>query len=121
DDNVPRQIQSREDQIDMMLAPPLLVLSVPMRVTLGDDVDDRAVGRERDVLLQPCDADARPAPHRAGVGRHLAADDLAEGRLTGAIASDDRDALARFDLQRHLVEQRQMAERDRYAVQRDEW
>ena len=36
----------------------------------------------------------------------IAAQDLEEGRLAGAVAADDGDALTRLDAQRRLVERR---------------
>ena len=40
------------------------------------------------------------APHRAAIGRQLAAQDLQQRGLAGAVAADDGDALAGLDLQR---------------------
>ena len=40
------------------------------------------------------------------IGRQLAGDDLHQRRLAGAIAADDRDALPGIDLERHIIEKR---------------
>ena len=65
-----------------------------------DHVEDRRVRRERHVLHEPGDARARLAPHRAAVGLQLAAQDLEERGLAGAVAADDGDPLPRLHLQR---------------------
>ena len=64
-------------------------------------------------------ADAQPGlpPHACRPRRELAADDLQQRRLAGAVAADDADALARLDLQAGIVEQRQMAVGDRNAIE----
>ena len=59
-------------------------------------------------------------PHGAAVGRQLAAQDLEQRGLAGAVAADDADALARLDLQAGIVEQRKMAVRDGDVVEGDE-
>jgi hypothetical protein len=46
---------------------------------LGHHVEHREIGRERHVLIQPCDADARLAPQRPRVRRLFSADDAQEG------------------------------------------
>ena len=69
DDRVGRQLEPRQDQLDVMLAQPRFVLLEMMRVPFGDDVEHRAVGGERDVLLEPRDAQRRLPPDRAGVRR----------------------------------------------------
>ena len=69
DDGVAREMQSRQDEIDVVFADPGLVFGVAMGMAFGDDVEDRAAGGKRDVLFQPRDADARLAPDRAGVGQ----------------------------------------------------
>ena len=80
---------------------------------------DRVRG-ERHVLHEPRDAQRRLPPDRAGVGRHFAADDLQQRRLAGAVAADDRHALARRRSAATRVEQRQMAEGDGYGVERSD-
>src|SRR5207237_10875191 len=80
----------------------------------------RPVGGERHVLLEPRDAQRWLTPDRSCVGGELAADNLQERRLAAAVAADDRQALARLDLERDAVEQREVAERDRHVVQDNE-
>jgi hypothetical protein len=87
---------------------------------LGHDVEHRVVRVEGDVLHQARHLDAGVAPHRAGVGRELAAHDLHEGGLAGAVPADERQALAGLDLQRDVVEQRQVAVGVGDVVERDE-
>ena len=83
-----------------------------MRVPLGDDVEHRAVLGERDVLFEPRDAERRLPPDCAGVGHDFAGHHFQKRRLARSVAADHRDALARIELQRYLVEERQMTERD---------
>src|SRR5262249_29841024 len=45
---------------------------------------------------------------------------LQQRRFSGSIAANDRDALARINLQRHVVEQRQMAEGNRDVIECDQ-
>ena len=47
-------------------------------------------------------------------------EDLQQRRLAGAVAADDGDPLAGIDLERDLVEQRQVAEGDGDTVERNE-
>ena len=101
----------------MVFAQPRFVFFQMMRVPFGDDVEDRAVGRERDVLLESGDAERPLAPHGAGVGNNLTAQDLKQRRLARTVATDQRHALPSVDLQCHLIEERQVAVYDRYAVQ----
>ena len=74
---------------------------------VGDDVEDRAIGREWNVLLERGDAQTRRRPHRA---RCPAAARRSTTRSSvdfpEPLASDDRDTLARLDLQSGLIEQR---------------
>ncbi len=84
--------------------------------TLGDFVEHRARADERDVLIETCDPDTGCAPHRSAVGRHLAADDFQQARLTGPVAADERYALAGVDLQRRILEERVVAEGELQTV-----
>ena len=118
DDRVRRQRQPRQHQVDVMLAQPLLVGLEMMRVPFGDDVEDRSIGRQRHVLLEPRQAKAGLPPDGPGIRRQLAAENFEQRRLAGAVAADDRHALARVDLQRNFVKQWEMAEGHRHAVQR---
>jgi len=93
-----------------------------MRVSLGDDVEDRPVGGQRHILLEPRDPEAGLAPDiaaRRRVSRQLAADNLQQRRLAGAVAADDGYPLARLDLKRNFIQKRQMAERNGDTVQRN--
>ena len=78
------------------------------------------IGGERHVLHQPGDAQAGLRPDDAAVRRLIAADDLQQRRLARAVAADQADALARLDLQRHVVEQGQVTEGDRDMIEGDE-
>ncbi len=74
----------------------------------GDDLEHAVVGVERHVLHQPGDAGGRRPPHRAPVGHDLAAHDLQQRRLPGAVPADEGETLASVDLERDVVEQRQV-------------
>ncbi len=65
---------------------------------IGHDVEYRAMRGQRDILLEPRDANARLAPHRSGVGRQLAAEDTQQRRFTRPVAANQRHALARLNL-----------------------
>ena len=86
----------------------------------GDDVEDRTMGGERDVLGQPRDAHAWLHPDAAAIGLEFAADDLQQRRLAGAVAADHADAFFRVDLQVRAVEQRQVSVSHRDVVERDQ-
>jgi hypothetical protein len=83
----------------------------------GDDVEHRLGRGERHVLLEAGHDDAGLAPHRSRVRRDGACDDLEQRRLAGAVAADDRDALAGIDLEGHAIEERQVAEGDGNGIQ----
>ena len=78
DDGLGRQLQPRQDEIHVVLAQPLLINVEVMRMPFGHDVEHRAVGRKRDVLLETRDPQPRLTPDGAAVGRQVAADDLQE-------------------------------------------
>ena len=120
DDDLGIEVKARQHQVDVMLAPPGLVFVEMVRVPFGHHVEHGSLGGERHVLLEARDAQRRLAPDGAGVGRDLAADDFQQRRLAGTVPADERDAFSRLHLQRHAVEQGQMAVRDRHAVHRDE-
>ena len=120
-----------QDQIDLVRALPRFQLVRRVELTravralvrrsLGHDhVEDRPGRGQRHVLDEPRDAQSGLTPHRPRVGRQLAADDLQQRRLAGAVAADDRHPLAGVDLQRHIVEQRQMAEGEGDVIERDD-
>ena len=91
-----------------MLAQPFLVFIEMVRVALGDDLEDRPVGRERHILLESRHADPRLAPDRPAIRCNLAVDELQQRRLPASVAADEGDPLARLDLQRHAIEQREV-------------
>ncbi len=76
---------------------------------LRHHVEDRVVRVERHVLHQPRHLHAGVAPHHAAIGRQLAAHDLHQRGLAGAVAADEGKPFARLDLERHVVEQGQVA------------
>ena len=83
----------------------------------GDLVKDRAVRRGRDVLVETRDAEPRCPPDRSPVRRHFTGDHLEQARLARPVAADEADAFARLDPEAGILEQGEMAERERYAVQ----
>ena len=83
----------------------------------GDHVEHREMGRQRHVLVQARHAQVRLAPHRARIGLLLAAQDAQERRLAAAVPAEHTHALARVNLCAHVLEKRQMAERERNAVE----
>ena len=94
------------------------IAQVAQRV--GDDVEDGAIGGDRNVLIEPGDAEAWLGPHGAGVRRLLAADDPQERRLSGSVPADHADAFASLDPQVRFAEQRQVAECYRDLVEGNE-
>jgi hypothetical protein len=84
-----------------------------------DLVEHVAVGGARHVLLEPGDAQPGAAPDRAGVGRQVAGDHLQQAGLAGPVAADEGDALARLDAQVGRVEEREVAEGEGDAVERE--
>ena len=80
------------------------IAQVAQRV--GDDVEDGVIGGDRNVLIEPGDAEAWLGPHGAGVRRLLAADDPQERRLSGSVPADHADAFASLDPQVRVAEQR---------------
>ena len=66
--------------------------------TFGDLVEDSAGADERHVLIEPRHSNPRRAPDGATVRGHLAADDLEQARLAGAVAANERDTLTGVDL-----------------------
>ena len=76
----------------------------------GDHVEDVALGAMRHFLLQPGDAAAAFEADLAVVGLDFAGQQLEQGRLAGAVAADQGDALARFDRQIDVFEQERAAD-----------
>ncbi len=120
DDRVGLQLQAGEHEVNMMIAQPRFVGFEMVCVSLSHDVEHRAVGRQRDVLVKARRAQCGLAPHGARVGRDLAAENLEQRRLARAVPAEDGNALARLDLQRHFVQQRHVAERHRHALARQQ-
>jgi len=120
DDRLGVQPELREHEVHVVLLQPRLVLVQMMGVPFGDDVEDRSVRGQRNVLLEPRDSQRRLPPNRPGISRDLAADDLQQRRFARAVSPDDRHALARLDLQRDFIEEREMPEGNGNAIERDE-
>ena len=90
------------------------------RKPAGHGLIDRGGKIFRHVLFQMSDAQRVAPPHAAFVGQHRAADDVQQRRLPGAVAADETDAFAFFELEVRAIEQHLVAERERGVVQRDE-
>ena len=86
----------------------------------GDDVEDGPIGGQGHVLLEPRAAHAGLQPDGAGVRRQLAAQDAEQRRLAGAVPADDAHALARLDLERHIVQKGQVAEGNCNMIEGDQ-
>ena len=119
DIDVGRQLQPRHHHVGLVRALPLVV-RIERAETLAHHLGDGAIGRQRHILNEPRHARARLPPHGAPIGRQIAGDDLHQRRLAGAIAADDRDALAGIDLERHIVEKRNVAVGVRDVFEGDE-
>ena len=66
-DGIGRQAERDDHHLDADVDVPALDVRVGVE-SLGDDVEHRAIGRERHVLHQPRDAKRRLPPDSAGVG-----------------------------------------------------
>ena len=88
--------------------------------SFGNGVEDEAVPGERGILGEPPDAESGRPPDSPGLGRFVAADDLEKRGLPRAVAADDTDAFARFDLQAGEIKKRVMAVGHRHTIERDE-
>ena len=107
---------------DLVFAPPLFgIVAGKTMQSFGDHVEYGTSGGQRHVLHEARHLQRRLRPDGAGIRRNFAADDLQQCRLPGSIAPDDRDALTGIDLQRHVVQQRQVAECNRNVIQRYKW
>ena len=105
------EVEPRQDEIDLVLAAPIVgVVPFESGQPLGDHLEDRLRGGERHVLNEPRQPQCRLVPHGARVWRQFAAENLQKRRFAGAVAADDRDPFAWFELERHVVEQRKMTE-----------
>ncbi len=105
------EVEPRQHEIDLVLAAPVFgVVPLETGQPVGDYLENRLRRRERHVLDEPRHPQGRLMPHRTRVRWELTAEDLQKRRLAGTVAADDRDPLARFKLERHVVEQRKMSE-----------
>ena len=84
-----------------------------------DHIEHGAVRRGRHVLIESRDAEIGRGPDGARIRRLFPAEDLEERGLPGAVSSDDRDTLPRFDLQIDVVEQGKMPEGQRQMREGD--
>ena len=114
-----RQRQPRHHHVRLVMTLPLVV-RVERPQAVADHRGHRAIRRQRHVLLQPRHANARLPQDEARVRLQVAAQDLQQRGLAGAVAADDGDALAGVNLEGDLVDERQMAEGDGNTVERDE-
>ena len=80
----------------------------------GECLLDGVVGVEHRLLRHQRQAQRVGAVHRAGVGQQVAGQQLEERRFAAAVASDQGEPLAGFDLQRRLVQQRHAVEGQRH-------
>jgi len=100
----------------------------------GDDIfQDRQARPESKALERPGNAQPRQAVGRrpeqrlapvgdpARIGPHKAADRVEEGRLAGPVGADDRNHLARTDLQRDPIERQDSAEADGEVRDLESW
>ncbi len=86
-----------------------------------DRVVDGARSVLRRLLRDPRDADVRREPELAVVEVDPAGEHAEQRRLAGAVAADQPDALARIELERHVVQQRAVAEGEAGVSERGEW
>ena len=142
-----RQRQPRHDRLDTLFEPPAVALlelvlelaqALEVPVAIGDlpgnvvilrderaelseprghFIEHRAIRRTGNVLIEPGHAEPGRPPDRSPVGRHVSGDHLEEARLACPVAADEADPLARVDAQAGVLEEGQMAERKRHAVQ----
>lgn len=88
--------------------------------SLRDDVEDGAIGGERDILHQPGHSEARLSPEAPGIRRQFSADDLKKSGFAAPVTADEAHALPRLDLKRDIVEEWKVAEGDGDVIERDE-
>jgi hypothetical protein len=96
------------------------IVRIECAKALANNIGDGSIRRQRHVLDQSRDASAGLSQHEARIGLQIAAENLQQRRLAGAVAPDDGDALAGVHLEGDLVEQREMAEGDGDTVERYE-
>ncbi len=85
----------------------------------GHHVEQIAVQISGHVLGQPCAAQALASVDVTGVGEDLLGDEFQQGRLAGAVAADQADALTRFQTQVDAVQQRVSTEVEQDVTERD--
>ncbi len=83
----------------------------------GDFFEHRSSAGERDVLVQPRHAKARRPPDGPGVRRHVARHHFQQAGFPGSIAPDERDALPGLNLERGVLEERQVSEGERNGIE----
>jgi hypothetical protein len=76
----------------------------------GNHVEDAASGAERHFLLQPANPSASFEAHLAVVWLDLTGQKAQQGGFSGAIATDQGDAFARFDGKVHVFKQERSAD-----------
>ena len=74
--------------------------------SLDGGFENRVARFEHRFLRNESDAQSRPPPYPAIVGRGQPGEDLQQARLAGAVAADQPDAAARLDYQIGVVQQR---------------
>ena len=84
--------------------------------TLGHGFEHRMLGVEFRLLRDIGQLHPRRAPHTAIVGLRRTGNDLEQAGFAGAVAADQADPFARLQHQVGVVEQRHMAERERYFI-----
>ena len=70
----------------------------------------------RDTMRRPTDDRASGEAHLARVGPQDAADHVEQGRLAGAVRTDQREDLTVAHLERHVAERLHAAERDGHVL-----
>ena len=107
------ELHPRQDLGHGMLAPPggiVLVVGPPragsLRPSGGDDLPHQADHLLRHILLQIRDDRAGSEDHLPGIGGEIATQQPHERRLAGAVAAEEADPLASFDMTLDAVEER---------------
>ena len=86
----------------------------------GDHVEHAAARVLRYFLLQPRDPAAAFDPHLAVIGPEVAGQQFQQGRLAGAVAADQGDALAGIDGKVDVFQQQRAADAEVDALQGDQ-
>ena len=108
----PAQITAQADALVAQLHP---------FAALADLLEDRLLLVEQHApLIDVVDLRARAHQHLARGGGELAEHDLEQGRLAHAVAPDDAEPLARFEVQRDVTEQRAAVELHADVAQLDD-